>query len=85
MNIPEILLFVLLSLLGGIAYVLIEAEEWADLKSFKTVRHIMISSIVGVIYYNLYSEWDFPNMVMSFVSGYMGPTFIQGLLKKLGK
>ncbi len=85
MNVPEILFFVFLSLLGGIAYVLIDADKWDDLKSFNTVRHILISLIVGVIYYNLYSEWDFPNLVMSFVSGYMGPTFIQGLLKKLGK
>ncbi len=85
MNITEILLFVFLSLLGGIAYVLIDAEKWDDLKTFKTARHILISLIVGVIYYNLYSDWDFPNMIMTFVSGYMGPTFIQGLLKKLGK
>ena len=85
MNVSEILLFVFLSLLGGIAYVLIDAEKWEDLKTFKTARHILISLIVGIIYYNLYSEWDFPNMVMTFVSGYMGPTFIQGLLKKLGK
>ena len=80
-----ILRFILMALLGGLAYVLINAEKWEDLKSFNTVRHILISLIVGVVYYYLYSDWDFPNIVMSFVSGYMGPSFIQGLIKKLRK
>jgi len=81
----QIIQFVLMGLLGGVAYALINAEGWDDLKTFKTFRHILISLIVGGLYYVLYSEWNYPNMVMSFISGYMGPSFIAGITKKLSK
>jgi hypothetical protein len=78
-----ILHFVAMAVLGGACFVLVSAKRWADLKTFRSARHILVSLIVGVLYYQLYSSYSFPNLVMSFVSGYAGPSFIQEIMERL--
>lgn len=80
-----ILYFIVMSLFGGLAFVLMDAESWAEVKSYKRVRHLIISIIVGVVYYLLYSEHSFPNLIMSFVSGYFGTDFITTIVEKYKK
>lgn len=77
-----ILSFVLMAVLGGACFVLVSAKKWADLKTFRSARHILVSLIVGVLYFQLYSGYSFPNLVMSFVSGYMGPSFLQQIVER---
>lgn len=77
--------FVTMSLLGGFCFVLMDVKGWEDLKSFRSIRHLVISAIVGILYFNLYSAWDWPNSIMSFVCGWMGPSFIEHLIKRLSK
>jgi len=79
----EIIRFTFMGLLGGFSYVLLNSDGWDSLTSFTSIRHLMVSLIVGFLYYHLYSEWNFPNQVMSFVSAYMGPSFVQSLVKRL--
>lgn len=79
----ELIRFIFMGFLGGLSYVLLNSDGWDSLKSFTSIRHLMVSLIVGVLYYQLYSDWNFPNQVMSFVSAYMGPSFIQSLVKRL--
>lgn len=81
----EMLQFIFMGLCGGFTFVLMKAEGWTDLKQFKMVRRILIGAVVGFLYFFLYSEHNFPNMVMSFVSGYMGTDFIESLIKKARK
>lgn len=78
-----VLNFVFMGFLGGLAYVLINSKKWKDLKEFKSFRRYLLGAITGFLYYNLYSSWNWPNIIMSFVTGYMGTTFIESLIERL--
>ena len=80
-----ILNFAAMGFLGGLAYVLLWATEWKDLKTLESFRHIVIGAIVGYVYTHLHSDWGYPNAVMCFVAGYFGVDFIQGLVEKVRK
>ena len=81
----QVLWFVVLGLLGGVTYIIVNSEKWADLKTFSAYKRYVIGGIVGFLYNILYSDYSFPNSIMCFVAGYMGVTFIEGLLNRLSK
>jgi len=72
--------FIILGLLGGLAYVFIHTDDLEDLGSFQTLRYLVLSAITGYLYDYLYSEHNWPNSVMAFVSGYFAVDFIEGLV-----
>lgn len=78
----SMIMFLVLGLLGGIANVLLWAESWSDLKRYDAFRRVIIGGIVGILYFFLYSEYNFPNCIMSFVAGYCGTDFIQAVVSK---
>ena len=84
-DIIKILFFIVMAVLGGFTYVLIASKCWKGIMTFNSIKHIIVSFIVGILYYILYSDYSYPNMVMSFISGYMGPSFIQQLSDRLRK
>ena len=78
--------FIFLGLLGGIAYVLTEqAKNWNDLITFPAFKRYALGAIIGLVYFIGFSESNFPNGVMSFVSGYAGTSFIQSLVNRLSR
>lgn len=83
MEMASILWFVMMGLLGGLAHALVEAKKWSDLKKFRFWKRIALGAVIGLVYNFLYSDWDFPNSVMSFVSGYAGASFIESLTTRL--
>jgi len=83
LEMASILWFIAMGLLGGLAHALVEAKKWSDLKKFKFWKRLTLGAVVGVVYYFCYSDWDFPNSVMSFVSGYAGASFIENLTARL--
>ena len=83
MIVPEVIVFVLLSLLGGFTYILVEiAKTWKDLVTFFAFRRYILGAIVGYLYHIAYSTWTVPNSLMCFVSGYMGVHFINALVRR---
>lgn len=74
--------FMLMGLLGGFASMLIWAKDWHELKSYENARRIVLGAITGIFYFALYTDWNFPNMVMVFVSGYLGADFIEGIVER---
>jgi len=74
--------FTFMGLLGGVAYVLIHAKRWRDLTKFQAARRYLLGAITGFLYWNLHSTWNWPNIVMAFVTGYMGTTFIETLIER---
>lgn len=76
------LLFTLMGLLGGVVNVFVHTEDWRSLKHFKNFRTVFLGAVVGLIYSLMYSDWGFPDGVMSFVSGYSGVDFLTELMKK---
>ena len=85
MVIPEILLFLFAGALGGLTYVFMIAEGWGIFKEFSSQKRIILGGIVGFMYFYLHSDWGYPNAVMTIVSGYAGPTFIDQFMEKRKK
>ena len=85
MTLNEIICFIGFGILGAIAYVLINSDELSDLKTYDAFKRYVLGGISGLIYFVLYSEYDFPNSIMCFVSGYSGVSFIEGIVNKLTK
>jgi len=80
---PEVVVFVLLGLLGGFTYILVEvAKKWEDLLTFSAFRRYALGAIVGYLYHIGYSTWTLPNSLMCWVSGYMGTHFIEALVRR---
>jgi len=78
-------IFVLLGLIGGMTHVIVKAESWDDLKRFPAFKRSLLGALCGFIYYFLHSEQDFPNSVMTIISGYMGTDFIKSVIERLQK
>ncbi|MBA7595636.1 hypothetical protein ES703_02601 [subsurface metagenome] len=84
--VPEVVVFVLLGLLGGFTYILVEvAEKGEDLLTFLAFRRYVLGAIVGYLYHIGYSTWTLPNSIMCWVSGYMGTHFIEALIRRYEK
>ena len=78
--------FVFLGFLGGLAYVLLEmAEKWEDLIAFTAFKRYSLGIITGLVYFIGYSEQNFPNGIMCFISGYAATSFIQSLVNRLSR
>ena len=82
---PEITLlyFSIMGFLGGVTYCLVSAKSWEELKTFHYSRRMILGAIIGFLYSFLHSDYNFPNFVMAFISGYAGTDFIQALIDKL--
>jgi len=76
-------LFILVGALGGLTYVFMVADDWKAFTEFGSQKRVILGGIVGFIYFYLHSDWGYPNAVMTWVSGYMGPTFVDHLIEKL--
>lgn len=77
-----VLHFTFMGLLGGVAYVLVHAKRWRDLTRFQAARRYVLGAITGFLYWNLHSAWAWPDIIMGFVTGYMGTSFIEALIDK---
>jgi hypothetical protein len=71
-----------MSLLGAVLYVLVWAKSWQDLKTFESIRHLIISIPIGYIYSILVSNYSFPDLIMCMIAGYTGVDFIQALIER---
>jgi len=78
-----VLYYVLVALLGGIAFVFFESKSWEDLRKYKNARHLVLSAIAGFVWYLFHSEWGFPNAVVAFLAGWFGPTFIESMMRRV--
>jgi len=79
------LYFVLVALLGGTAFVFFESRTWEDLRKYRNVRHLVLAGIAGFVWFLLYSEWGFPNLVVAFIAGWFAPTFLESFVKRVKK
>ena len=84
-NILSIIWFVVLGFIGGVVNVVVNSEKWVDLKSFSSFKKAVLGAVCGLVYSYLYSEYNWPNNKMSFISGYAGQDFILRLVKQYQK
>lgn len=78
----EVIWFVLMGTLGGISYVFMVSTSWSAFLEFESHKRIILGAIIGFLYFYLHSDWGYPNAVMTWVSGYVGPSFIDNLISK---
>jgi len=74
-----------LGAVGGFAAIMVGAEKWGDLKTFAAFKRYILGAIIGGLYFLLHSDYGFPNMIMSFISGYAGTDFFDKLAEKVPK
>ena len=77
--------FMFLGLLGGVTHAIINSKKWSDLTSFTSGKRYAIGVISGFIYNILYSDYSFPNSIMCWIAGYMGISFIEGVIERFAK
>jgi len=82
-TVETMLLFAFMGFLGGLARALIVAKKWSDVRKFKTLRRVVIGVISGFVYFQLWSQYTFPNTIMAFVVGWWGVSFLERLAKRL--
>jgi len=80
---PQFVNFVVLGFLGACAYIIMWAKSFGDIKSYGSFRHVVVGAVIGYVYSILYSDYGFPNQVMCFVAGYMGPDFIESIVERM--
>jgi len=78
----EIIYFILVGTLGGISYVFMASTSWDAFREFSSHKRIILGAIIGFLYFYLHSDWGYPDAIMTWVSAYMGPTFVDQLIKK---
>ena len=74
--------FMFLGLLGGLTYVFVNSDGISDITKFDSCKRYVLGIVSGFIYNILYSDYNFPNSIMCWVAGYMGVTFIEGLINR---
>jgi hypothetical protein len=79
----EVLVFIVLGAIGGLAYILVNTNSLEEALQYKYMKHIVLGGIAGLIYYFLYTGYSFPDGVMAIVSGYASSDFIPALARRL--
>jgi len=80
-NVLEVVLFVFHGLLGGILWLFVN-WQWSRKP---VLQHTIVSAISGYVYWLLHSEYNFPNSVMTVVSGYFSVDFVKHVFEFFGK
>jgi len=81
----EVLVFVALGALGGLAYILVNAGSIEEALQYIYIRRIALGAIAGLAYYFLYANYNFPDGLMAMVSGYAATDFIPALARRLSR
>lgn len=83
---PSLLIgFTIMGLLGGLAYILFEARKWKNLRSFDSIRRLALGAIMGLVYYFMHSDWNYPNAVSSFIYGLAATFIIESTIERYKK
>lgn len=77
--------FIFMGFLGAVLYVLIWAKDYKDLKSFDSLKTLLVGVIVGYLYSLLYGNYNFPDCLMASVAGYFGVDFVEAIMERLRK
>jgi len=81
----EILAFMALGALGGLAYILVNTSSLGEALCYFYLRRIVLGAIAGLAYYFLYANYNFPDGLMAMVSGYAATDFIPALARRLSR
>jgi len=69
--------FTILGALGGVLRVLLHTESLSEALTYVNSKWVLIGAIIGLAYYFLYTDYNFPNHLMALVAGYSGADFIE--------
>jgi len=79
----DALLFVVHAVIGAFVAVVMRARDARYLASWSAGKRYILGAVAGYVYYWLYSELSFPNLIMAFVVGYAAKEFLEGLFERL--
>lgn len=81
--IPPEISFAINGAIGAILSVLIWSKSWSDVRSFDSVRHIIVGALSGYVYSLLHTQHNFPDGLMAVVVGYFGSDLIEAIFSRL--
>jgi len=73
------IIFVINACIGALGYCLF----WKIYEKNELLRHLGLAIIGGYIYYLMYSQWTFPNLIMSIVIGWFAPDLVSSIMERL--
>jgi uncharacterized YccA/Bax inhibitor family protein len=79
----EIMVFMVLGALGGLAYILVNTRSLEEALQYAYLKRIVLGAIAGLAYYFLYANYNFPDGLMAMISGYAATDFIPALARRL--
>jgi len=79
----ELSYFILVALLGGAVFTMLESRSWADLRQRRNVGLLGLASIGGLAWYLYYPTWGLPSAIVAFIFGWFAPSFFEGLANRL--
>jgi len=76
------LMFAFHGFIGALLGVLVKAKSFQEIKTWGTVRWLLIGILVGYVYCTLHSDYNFPDRVMTIVAGYFGADFVEAIFSR---
>jgi hypothetical protein len=77
--------FIVLGALGGVLRVLLHTESLKEALSYANSKWVLVGGIVGLAYYFLYSDYNFPNSLMALIAGYAGADVLEAGSRRLNR
>jgi flagellar biosynthesis protein FliR len=81
----QLIAFILLGALGGVLRVLLHTASISEAIQYANSKWVLVGGIVGLAYYFLYTDYNFPNSLMALIAGYSGADLIDTGSRKLNR
>jgi len=79
----ELSYFILVALLGGAVFTILESRSWADLRRRRNVGLLGLASIGGLAWYLYYPTWGLPSAIVAFMFGWLASSLSESLVKRI--
>jgi hypothetical protein len=77
--------FIMLGALGGALRLLLHTDTLMEALSYANSKWVLVGGIVGLAYYFLYTNHNFPDQFMAIIAGYTGADVLEAGSRKLGR
>jgi uncharacterized membrane protein YeaQ/YmgE (transglycosylase-associated protein family) len=77
--------FIILGALGGALRILLHTENLGEAIQYANYKWVLVGGIVGLAYYFLYTNHNFPDQFMALIAGYAGADVLEAGSKRFSR
>jgi len=81
----DLVIYVFNGLLGGLASSLLWAKGWSEIKSYESLRGIILGAIGGYVFFWMHTQYSVPNGVVAFAWGYAFKDIISSIIERFAQ